>query len=414
MNLTAHFSWTRALRLALATATMSCGLSTAQAQDRQTKSEAPAFLGVRILKTEVGKELPWTVTLPSDCNACRLVINEYTSGQNSKEVFFHFLAPRALERIGPVHVRIDPAAVRGVLVGNTDYDLPAKRYVRVEARADGMARVEFHRDGDGITFDVPQRPNGVSLPRDDLADVTQNYTFIETPGVYIRIGHADPGRRRGAYATGPWPKIEAAAALNLEFATREAIVALGLDRTVPAKGAATIMLMNFDTNYPTLTPDNAHDDWPPHWHMHLLWKDAPRIRKVGHFYIGADGLMTQNQSGDLVTLSSDARANRWYLQGQADETRTPDGELLYSHTITPEGHFILSTPQGSCRMSPIAHGFESGVILRCGNGKPSVRVRAEDDIEAGRVRLFLNGRPAQDYRYDLDTGAIASTKAASN
>ena len=381
-------------------------------QEPSSASSNEAFLGVRVLKTGGAGNVGWSATLPASCAGCRLVINRYTSGQTDKDIFFHLFVPRSLTKIGPIHLRIEPSAVRDVLVGNTDYELPLRGFARLEPRADGMTHAPFTRTREGIAFDVPVRPHGVSLPPDDLADVTEQYTFIETPGVYIRIGHADEQRRRGAYATGPWPKVEIAAAINLEFAAREAINALKLDSTLGKYGVANIMLMNFDTNYPTLGPDSAHDDWPPHWHMHLLWNGTPKVRKVGHFYIGPDGLMLQNQSGDLVSLTSSTRANTWYARGQTDETRTPDGRLIYAHTITPEGYFTLTSPDGACRFTPISKAFDSGVNLSCDGRTAPLSVRAEDDTGAGTLRLFLGGRLAKTYRYDPDTGAVLSVSSA--
>lgn len=268
-----------------------------------------------------------------------------------------------------------------------------------------MTRVTFRQNTNGIIFDVPAHGSGASLPPDDLADVTENYTFIETAGVYIRISHADPERRRGAYASGIWPETQAKAALNLEFAAREAIETLQLDRFVQKHGVKTIMLMNFDTNYPTLGPDTAHEDWPPHWHMHLFWKASPRVRKVGHFYLTPDGLLSHNSSSAPKSLSSSERVNRWYSEGNADETRTPDGQLLFAHTVTPDGHFRLTSPLGDCDFLPVGKGFDTGVRLVCGSGA-SLLVRAEDDLPSGQVRLFLNNRLSKTYRYDLDTGTL--------
>jgi hypothetical protein len=364
-----------------------------------------AFLGVRLLKNADVGEIAWKVEVPADC---RVVLNAQSSGQNPKEIFFHVLAPDSEPVIGPIHVKVDPHAVRGVLVGNTDVNLGKRGFVREQPRTDGVARVPFERRADGISFALPLQPVGASLPPDDLGDVSQSYTYIETPGVYIRIAHADEQRRRGPYATGRWPEVEAKAALNLEFAAREAISALRLDTELSKHGVTTIMLMNFDTHYPTLGPDSAHEDWPPHWHMHLYWRDAPRVRKVGHFYLAPDGLLTQNMSSDFISLPDKTRRNDWYGQGQADETRAPDGTLLFSHTITPEGHFTLASARGACRFKPVSSGFDSGVILSCDDGPKALHVRAEDGPAIGRVRLYLDNRLAQEYRYDPDTGELTS------
>jgi len=98
------------------------------------------------------------------------------------------------------------------------------------------------------------------------------------------------------------------------------------------------------------------------------------------------------------------------LRGEADETKTPDGEVLFTHTVTPEGFFVLSTPAGACRFTPVAGGFHTGVNLACDKGRPMLRVRAEDNTEAGAIRLFLDDRLRAEYRYDPDTSALMASK----
>jgi len=379
------------------------------AQTAKTEQSDLAFLGVRVLKAADAGEINWSADLPT-CDQCRVVLSDHTSGQNSKEFFLHIWVPRAPASIGTIHLKLDPSKVRGILVSYTDIGLAKRGWVRAEERANGAATVPYKRVSDGVSFEIPAVLKGVSLPPDDLAEVSQDYTFIETPGVYIRISHADEQRRRGAYASGTWPAREAQAALNLEFAAREAIRILHLDTTLRDAGVANIMLMNFDTNYPTLGPNEAHDDWPPHWHMHLFWNDEPKVRKVGHFYIAPDGLLGQFMSDDWKSYQDGIRQKKWLRRGEPDETKTPDGRLLYAHTITPEGWFKLASSSGSCLFRPISSGFDSGVSLSCDNGLPTLRIRATDDPVAGRIRLFLNQRPSIEYRYDVDTGAILSSK----
>jgi hypothetical protein len=385
----------------------------ASAEEPQPNGGRQAFLGVRVLKVEAAGSVAWAAKLPPDCTGCRLVINEYASGQNSKELFFHLWVPRSRPKIGPIYLKIDPRTVRGVLVGYNDVDLPKRGFSRPERRADGMAPVNFQRVRDGITFDVPLHPHGADLPPDDLADVSEQYTFLETPGVYIRVGHVDERRRRGAYATGPWPAVEARAALNLEFAAREAVNSLQLDSSLQEQGVATIMLMNFDTNYPTLGANEAHDDWPPHWHMHLFWNARPKVRRVSHFYIAPNGLLIEDQCSELKSAKPGEWTKRWYAREEADETRTPGGRLLYSQIITAQGYFTLASPSGTCEFKPVSGGFDSGVNLSCNNGRTALRILAQDDPVTGRLQLFLNDRLAKDYRYDPDTGALLSTKDVS-
>ncbi|WP_404713807.1 hypothetical protein [Sphingomonas sp. MMS24-J13] len=385
--------------------------SPAEAQPQAATGAARSFLGVRVLKRSGVGRLAWTVQLSPTCKGCEIVLNDFASGQNDKEFFFHILVPPAISNVGPVHVTVDPKAVRGVLFGITNTEMAKNGYVRPEPRAEGMGAISYRPVSGGIVFALPRRTGGASLPPDDLGDVTQQYTYIETPGVYIRVGHADIARRRGDYATGPWPTLQAQAALNLEFAAREAINALKIVRTLPALGVTTIMLMNFDTNYPTLEPDKAHGDWPPHWHMHVLWQDPPRVRKVGHFYLSSEGLLVRNESNDPTAADKVGGRARLYARGATDETRTPDGKLVYSHMITAEGYFEIASEHGVCLLKPIADGFESGVRLSCNNGQAIITIRAVDHPAAGRLRLYLNDRLTNDYRYDPDTGALLSAPA---
>ena len=137
--------------------------------------------------------------------------------------------------------------------------------------------------------------------------------------------------------------------------------------------------------------------------MHLYWINAPKVRKVGHFYIGPDGLLIQNQSGELQA--------EWYARDEPDATTTPGGEVLYTQTITQEGYFTLASPQGTCRFTPVSRGFQTGVNLACDNGTPPLRVRADDDSDRGKLRLYLDGRLAQVFRYDVDTGRLTRTES---
>jgi hypothetical protein len=396
---------TRAHLLAVALAIPSA-LASAQAPSRV--ADDSAFLGVRVLKTANAGELKWTAELPTDCAKCRLELNKFTTSQNPKDFFFHFWAPATEQQI-PVHIKVDPAKVRGVLVGRTDLNLSkelssddmGKRFT------EGTAAISFRTTADGITFDVPLQPHGLKLPPDDAGDVTDAYTYIETPGVYVRISHNDEQRRGGAYAIEPWPAVETKAATNLAFATREAIRNLDLVPALQKAGVETVTIMNFDTNYPTQGPFTAHDDWFPHWHMHLYWSTNPRIRKVGHFMLKPDGLM------DINTLSILQPPPQYpYVgRGEADETETPNGDVLYSQTITPEGYFVLTAPNGAaCRFTPLAKGFDSGVSLACDKGTPKLRVRAEDNLETGVLRVFLDDRLRNEYQYDPDTAALKTTK----
>jgi len=350
------------------------------------------FLGVRVLKTADAGDLAWSVKFPAACHTCQLAPGDKTTAQNAKEFFFHFRAPNGKEPLVGVHIQVDGSKVRGVLVGRQ--------------------HVTFVRAGDGITVDVPR--NGATLadlstfralPGDAPGDVTDFYTYFDSPGVQTRVEHADELRRRGAYAAGRWPVIERQAALNLEFAAREAIVALRLDKAVREQGVGTVLLMGFDTNYPTQGPKEAHEDSPPHWHMHLSWDREPIIREVGHFYLGTDGLLVENQVADVVhhqTLR--------FGPNQTYNTLNGEGALLFSQTITAAGAFVLGTPTGSCRLTPVAGGFQSGVDVSCDPSGMRLVVRAEDDTATGALRIYRNERLVEEHRYDPDNGVLVSSR----
>jgi hypothetical protein len=382
----------------------------APAETNQATTDDRVFWGIRILKEQQAGNLSWSVDLPASCRQCRVELNRFSSGQNAREFFFHFWAPRNMAITG-VHVKVDPSQVRGVLVALTDVELEKNDYSRPEHYALGSESIRFRSTNGGINFDVPAHPSGPRLPPDDPSDVTEFCTYIETPGLYVRVGHADPLRRRGGYVAGQWPAVEAAAAVNLEFAAREAVTELGLDRTLRQWGVEKITIMNFDTNYPTLGEWAAHDDWPPHWHMHLYWSSKPRVRKVGHFYIAADGLLTENLSS---TLKLDGKADEWYApwyeRGESDPTTTPNGMVLYTQTITPDGYFELSSSSGTCRFVPakMDRGFDSGVNLSCSGHAPIEGIQVEDDISRGFLTLYMNRQLVQQYQYDPDTGRLVN------
>jgi hypothetical protein len=341
-----------------------------------------AFIGVRVLKTKGAGDLDWTAELPPECSPCRLQMNEKTSAENPKEFYFHFFMPGALDKVR-VRVKVDPKKVRGVVTNRNE--------------------IPFTKIADGIVFDVPRhmQPEGGEPAL---------FTYIETTGVRTRIEHADEERRYGPYATGPWPELQRQAALNLEFGAREAINALGLDRTMQDRGLGVIQLMGFDTNNPTLGPDQAHGDSPPHWHMHVYWGgslDSSFV--VPHFYIDEQGLLTHNKVAWKRPPTNDAHQAQKtgrYERGQTHETLTPTGEVLFTHTITAEGYFEFAAAGGKCLLAPVGNGFQTGVDVRCDNGAPARQVRAEDELDKGRLRLFVNKQLADEYLYDTDTFAL--------
>jgi hypothetical protein len=389
---------TRLLFIAVLSVFAWIAVSTVASQP-QTVTEPMAFLGVRILLAENAGAPSWSVDLPTDCLNCKVHNDQITAGQNAKEIFFHISAPATHELIQGIHVRIDPKKVRGVIIGRADADFQKTRNLGYKAR------VSFKTTADGITFDIPLTSSETPIHRLVPIDVTAEYTFIDTPGVEIRVDHADEQRRRGPYASGRWPAIQTQAALNLEFAAREAINELGLNQALDRKRIAYIHLMGFDTNYPTLGPSEAHDDFPPHWHMIVIADTEPRAGKVGHFLINPDGLLDEN----LVGYVDGSIPEHYYARGESDITTAPNGEFLYSQMVTAEGYFTLASQKGSCRFVPVGTGYQSGVGLDCGKDLPRHSIRAEDDLNQDQLRLFVDGRLATIYRFDADTGRLLNT-----
>jgi hypothetical protein len=226
-------------------------------------------------------------------------------------------------------------------------------------------------------------------------------TSLEWPGIVLRVEHAFPDRRAGKYATGDFPVVQRAAALNLEFGLREAIRYLKLDRDVVDRGLGKIHLMGFDTNNPL-----GHEDYPPHIHMILRWPHFAGSQ-APHFYINAEGLLQPNVGVTIDGLP--------YIQttqiGKGVWLPAVDylGATLYETLVTVDGGISLRRPGvASCTLEPLkkeARGFASGAAVHCASD-PEVQVRASDDVEQGEVRVMIDARPVETYRYDLDTAVL--------
>jgi hypothetical protein len=119
---------------------------------------------------------------------CHLKTEQFTSRQNPKEFFFYISTPLSLDAVRAVHGKVDPKKVRGVVIGRSDrvYGKTQDRFYR--------KLTSFKTTGDGIVFDVPLASEDPPLTRINAVDVTQGYTYIETPGVSMRIERAAAGR----------------------------------------------------------------------------------------------------------------------------------------------------------------------------------------------------------------------------
>ncbi len=110
----------------------------------------------------------------------------------------------------------------------------------------------------------------------------------------VRIEHAFLDRRAGKYATGEFPAVQRASALNLEFGLREALRDLKLDREVDSRGLGKIHLMGFDTNNPL-----GHVEYPPHIHLILRWPHFAGSQ-APHFYLSYARLRLAREDGSVA------------------------------------------------------------------------------------------------------------------
>jgi hypothetical protein len=347
------------------------------------ESPATTIVGVKLLKTLPGSEAqPLQIQLPKECSICSLMHGPFYEGQNRYEAFFYLKVPvlaslaGADEPIPNVKVNVGDLKVRAVIV--------EKSYLK------------FHKDGNILTFDLPVVPRARS-------STLEVQTSLNWPGMTVRIEHAFEGRRAGKYATGTWPALQRQAALNLEFGLREAIHSLGLDREVCERGLGRIHLMGFDTNFPL-----GHEDFPPHIHIILRWPHYAGSQ-APHLYLSDTGLL----EGDVkVTMDGLPKiATTSFLQGTPVPAIDYLGETLYETVENADGTLTLQRPNAAaCTLRPLQagnRGFASGVEMKCSTGQTS-KVSATDDPEAGILRVSVDAKPTEIYRYDPDTAVLLS------
>ncbi len=309
--------------------------------------------------------------VPDSCRACTQLHDPAFERFNRRESVIQLRVPRA--RFLELAFTASDADAARAFVNNQELAL---------TRADGR-----------ITLDLPP------LAEDAVWAGAFATEIVET-GVTLRFEHGDPVRRAGAYATGEFPFVERRAADNLTFAQREAIRQLGLGDYVARERIGQIMLMGFDTNFPA-----AHTDAPPHVHMHLRW--AGNIgTQISHFYIGSDGLLTENKVG-IRGLNAPGQT---FGRGEAFTTVDRLGRSVYTHLITPEGALAITGPTGKvCTLLPDGEGFHNGVRLSCGSA-PAMTIRVSDDMAAGIIAV-TTGAMREVLRYDPQTGHLLSVNA---
>jgi hypothetical protein len=251
-----------------------------------------------------------------------------------------------------------------------------------------------------IAFDLPVEVRARS-------STVEVQTSLESPGTVVRIEHAFLERRAGKYATGEFPVVQRAAALNLEFGLREAIRDLQLDRDVDSRGLGKIHLMGFDTNDPL-----GHEDYPPHIHLILRWPHFAGSQ-APHYYISSEGRLLPDVS---VTIDGLPQIPATHF-GPGAWVPAIDylGETLYETLITDDGGLTLRRQAAaSCTLKPSEpgnRGFASGATVDCTSGAVH-RVKASDDTERGEIRVSVDRRPVEVYRYDVDTATLLSAEPA--
>ncbi|MEJ8631881.1 hypothetical protein P0F65_23020 [Sphingomonas sp. I4] len=136
--------------------------------------------------------------------------------------------------------------------------------------------------------------------------------------------------------------------------------------------------------------------------MHLRWPDDTGTQ-IGHYYIGPDGLLTEN----IVGVKGLGTPERRFGRGETSTTIAPDGRGLYSHRITAQGWLEIARPGGrSCLIKPDGGvGFDAGAQVVCGD-EPATRIAVTDDLRG--VLTVVTGPVTEIFRYDPDTGALLS------
>lgn len=340
-----------------------------------------AVIGVKLMKSEPRPGAPaFQVQIPVDCADCSLVSDPAYRGENSREIFFHVRVPSDRAVIKNIRVDVGGDAIRAVIVEKN--------------------HIPFSSAGGVITFDLPVAPRARS-------STVEVQTSLEWPGIVLRLEHAFVDRRAGKYATGEFPAVQRAAALNLEFGLREAIRDLKLGEEAASRGLGKIHLMGFDTNNPL-----GHEDYPPHIHLILRWPHFAGSQ-APHYYINPRGLLLPDVSVTIDGLPQIAVTH--FGKGAWVPAVDYLGETFFETLVTDDGGLTLRRAGGAaCTLKPLEpgdRGFAAGASVTCGSGAV-YQVRAADDTERGELRVSVSSRPPEVYRYDVDTAELLSAEPA--
>jgi len=347
---------------------VACGGGAIALQGAAKAAAMPRADTVRVVLKFVksGAYAPAVRFLASSCAACVEVIDPAFARDNPRETLVALALP--VRRTQELQFHAPAGSVRRVLLESGE--------------------LRFETAGELITVLIPP----VAY---DAVTAGEVATHIVEPGMVLRFEHADPVRRAGAYADGPFPVLQRRAADNLEFAQREVIRRTGLGAYVAREKLGTIHIMGFDTNYP-----HGHTDAPAHMHMHLRWPNNAGTQ-IGHYYIDGGGLLVRNEVG-IKPLGAPVQT---LLRGQSFTTRDLRGRPVYTHEITLQGWLRLGrTDEAACLIRPVGRGFDSGAVVECPDLE-AVVISVTDDLAAGLLRVST-GPVREVFRYDRDTGKL--------
>jgi hypothetical protein len=165
--------------------------------------------------------------------------------------------------------------------------------------------------------------------------------------------------------------------------------------------------MGFDTNNPL-----GHEDYPPHIHLILRWPNFAGSQ-APHYYISGEGRLLPDVSVTIDGMPHIAASH--FGKGVWLPAIDYLGEAIYETLIADNGEFTLRRPDAaSCTLRPSEagyRGFANGASVTCSSGAVYL-VRADDNTEGGELRVFVNSRPAEVYRYDVDTATLLSAEPA--
>lgn len=272
----------------------------------------------------------------------------------------------------------------------------------IEAVVGSNRRLALERDPadpSAVTFRLPVT---AASPDTDQPTIQVWSHMATVPGIRWRIEHNDPDRAAGPWTDVPWPAGETRAAIHYLVASEAILRDAGLADAAAARGHF-FALMGFETNN-TLHPDN-----PPHWHLSYHAGDTFRAPAyLPHFWVDPEGRTFYN--GMDVT----GQGRQALRVGDPAPMYDFDGTHVLTTTIRPDGGLDLEGPGGpGYAIVPGTRGdFVHDVVVER-DGRPWLRISAEDDVRAGILVIRITGEqdPGDDrtevHTYDRLTGVLS-------